>query len=101
MPPPHALAPPPVAQGTCQVTIFSEANFAGAGVPTTEEQPRLSESGWQNQIASIQVQCGTWDFYSDENFGGETMRLTAGPYPALPPEWTKRIGSFMCVQSGG
>jgi len=105
MPPPHAvaLAPqsPPAQQGTCQVTIFSETNFAGTGVPTGDEQPRLSESGWQNQIASIQVQSGTWDFYSEENFGGEAMRLTPGPYAALAPEWTKRIGSFMCVQPGG
>ena len=103
LPPPQAvaLAPPPPPQGTCQVTIFSESNFAGTGVPTSEEQPRLSESGWQNQIASIQVQSGTWDFYSEENFGGETMRLAPGPYPALTPEWTKHIGSFMCVAPGG
>jgi hypothetical protein len=26
------------------------------------------------------------------------MRLDPGPYPNLPPEWTKRIGSFQCVQ---
>src|SRR5262249_37076462 len=71
------------------------------GVPTGDEQPRLSESGWQNQIASIQVQSGTWDFYSEENFGGEAMRLTPGPYAALAPEWTKRIGSVMCGPPGG
>jgi len=28
------------------------------------------------------------------------MRLAAGSYPMLAPEWSKRIGSFMCVQPG-
>ena len=87
-------------QGSCEVTIFSEGNFAGTGVTTGEEQPQLSQSGWQNQIASIQVNSGTWDFFNDENFAGQTMRLQPGPYQDLGPEWTKKIGSFQCVQPG-
>ena len=103
MPPPQAaalVAPPPVPQGSCEVTIFSDMNFAGTGVTTGEEQPQLSQSGWQNQIASVQVKSGTWDFFSDQQFTGNTMRLQPGPYQDLGPEWTKRIGSFMCVQPG-
>jgi len=92
--------PPPMPQGSCEVTIFSDPNFAGTGVTTGDEQPQLSQSGWQNQIASIQVKSGTWDFFSDENFGGTTMRLQPGPYQDLGPEWTKKIGSFMCIQPG-
>jgi hypothetical protein len=103
IPPPQAVAltpPPPIPQGSCEVTIFSEGNFAGTGVTTGDEQPTLSQSGWQNQIASIQVKSGTWDFFSDENFGGQAMRLPPGPYQDLGPEWTKKIGSFQCVQPG-
>lgn len=103
MPPPQAaalVAPPPVPQGSCEVTIYSDPAFAGTGVTTGEEQPTLSQSGWQNQIASIQVKSGTWDFFSDENFTGNTMRLQPGPYQDLGPDWTKKIGSFMCVQPG-
>jgi hypothetical protein len=103
MPPPQAaalVAPPPVPQGTCEVTIYSDASFGGTGVSTGEEQPTLSQSGWQNQIASVQVKSGTWDFFTDENFAGNTMRLPPGPYQDLGPEWTKKIGSFMCVQPG-
>ena len=103
MPPPQAAAlvmPPPVAQGSCEVTIYSEPSFAGTGVTTSEEQPALSQSGWQNQIASIEVKSGTWDFFSDENFAGNTMRLAPGPYQDLGPEWDKKIGSFMCIQGG-
>ncbi len=103
MPPPQAVAlaaPPPVPPGSCAVTIFSEPNFAGTGVTTGDEQPQLSQSGWQNQIASIQVKSGTWDFFTDESFTGNTMRLQPGPYQDLGPEWTKKIGSFMCIQPG-
>ena len=64
----------------------------------SDEQPRLNENGWQNQIASVKVAAGTWDFFSDPEFTGETMRLKPGDYPNLGPEWTKKAGSFMCVQ---
>jgi hypothetical protein len=104
-PPPAQLAalppPPPLpAQGTCQLTIFSDANFAGTSAPTGDNQPNLSESGWQDEISSIQVQAGTWDFFTDDDYGGNTMRLIAGAYPMLTPDWDKKINSFMCVAPG-
>lgn len=95
------VAPPPVAStGRCELTIFAEPGFAGLNAPTGEDQPRLGDLGWKNQIASVQVQAGTWDFFSEDEFAGESMRLAPGPYPQLGPDWTKRIGSFMCVQGG-
>jgi hypothetical protein len=104
-PPPAKVAtlpPPPVlAQaGNCQLTIYAEAEFAGLAAPTTDNQPLLSETGWKDEISSIQVQAGTWDFFSAENFGGESIRMAAGSYPMLTQEWNKRIGSFMCVDPG-
>jgi hypothetical protein len=96
LPPPPAL----MQTGNCQATIFADPNFGGLSAPTSDNQPVLSQTGWQNEISSIQIQSGTWDFFSGENFGGESMRLTSGQYPALAPEWTKRIGSFMCVAPG-
>ncbi|MGP0090322.1 MAG: hypothetical protein ACLPKB_10265 [Xanthobacteraceae bacterium] len=48
----------------------------------------------------LQVQSGTWDFFSDDDFGGNTMRLTAGTYPTLTPDWGKKINSFTCVEPG-
>jgi hypothetical protein len=102
-PPPQQAAtlPPPPATaegGECQTTIYSEANFAGNSAPTGNSQPILSTTGWRNEIASIVVAAGTWDFFADENFGGESLRLTPGTYPRLPPEWTRHIGSFMCTK---
>jgi hypothetical protein len=93
--------PPPLAQGgECRTTIYSEPNFAGNSAPTGDSQPILSTTGWRNEIASIVVGAGAWDFFADENFGGESLRLSPGTYPTLPPEWTRRIGSFMCVEPG-
>ena len=93
------VSPPPVPQGgTCEISIFSEPNFAGTNATASDEQPNLDEIGWQNQIASVQVQSGTWDFFSDQQFTGETMRLGPGEYADLGPQWTKKAGSFMCVQ---
>src|ERR1035437_7946420 len=80
----------------CELLIYSEANFKGLSAPVDENQTSLSEDGWQNEIASLQIKSGTWDFYSDEDYAGEMMRLSAGSYPTLDPKWTKHIGSFMC-----
>jgi hypothetical protein len=104
-PPPAQVAtlpppPPPAENGVCQTTIYAEPNFAGNSAPTGDNQPSLSQTGWRNEISSIVVGAGTWDFFSDENFGGESMRLAPGTYATLSAEWTKRIGSFMCVQPG-
>ncbi len=104
-PPPAQVAelPPATAfaqNGTCEVTIYAEPEFGGQSAPTSDSQPALSEAGWKNEISSIQVQAGTWDFFSAENFGGESVRLSSGSYPMLAPEWNKRIGSFMCVEPG-
>jgi len=97
LPPPP---PPPSENGACQTTIYSEPNFSGNSAPTGDGQPNLSQTGWRNEISSIVVGAGTWDFFSDENFGGESLRLPPGTYPTLSADWTKRIGSFMCVQPG-
>jgi hypothetical protein len=100
-PPPRTVAlvaPPPLPQGGCEISIFSEPDFRGTNATANDEQPVLSEIGWQNQIASVQVKSGTWDFFSDPEFTGETMRLQPGDYPDLGPQWTKHSGSFMCVQ---
>jgi hypothetical protein len=101
-PPPRTVAfvaPPPMPQGgACEISIYSEPGYGGANATANDEQPNLGEIGWQNQIASVKVAAGTWDFFSDQQFTGETMRLQPGEYPDLGAEWSKRAGSFMCVQ---
>lgn len=93
-----AAAGPATAQGACEITIYSEPRFASAAVPTSDDQPKLSESGWQNQIASLQIKSGTWELFTEEQYNGSAMRLAPGSYPDLEPEWRKKINSFMCVE---
>ena len=94
---PAVASPVPAAPATgCELLIYSETNFKGLSAPVDENQSSLSKDGWQNEIASVQIKSGTWDFYSDEDYAGEMMRLSAGSYPTLDPKWSKHIGSFMC-----
>jgi hypothetical protein len=94
--PPQPPAPPQNA--SCDLTIFGEPNFGGGSAPTGQSQPDVAASGWQNAISSIQIQSGIWDFFTDANFSGESMRLQAGQYATLPQGWNKKIASFQCVQ---
>jgi hypothetical protein len=94
------MAPAPAQERTasgCEVAIYADANFAGQATATVENQPRLGDVGWKGQIASVQVKGGTWDFFSDDDYGGQTMRLPPGEYTQLGPQWTKQISSFMCL----
>jgi hypothetical protein len=97
---PTTVAPCPVCPvQACIVSIFGEQNLQGMTVETRDNQPRLDLSGWQNQISSIMVKSGTWDFFPDLEYrGGPPLRLAPGSYAILEPNWTKRIGSFMCVR---
>ena len=84
----------------CLVSVFAEPNLTGMTTETRDNQPRLDLNGWQNQISSIMVKSGTWEFYPDLEYRGAppVLRLVPGSYPVLEPLWTKRIGSFMCVR---
>ena len=82
----------------CLVAVYADPNLTGLSVETDQNQPRLDQSQWQNQISSIMVKSGTWDFYPELEFRGQPLRLSAGSFPVLEPQWTKRIGSFMCVR---
>lgn len=99
--PPSIPVVPPTPQAGCDIAIYAEANFGGVSSETGEDQPQLGEVGWGGEIASIEIKAGTWDFYSEEQFAGDTIRLGPGPYPVLPGDWTKRIYSFMCTDPAG
>jgi hypothetical protein len=43
------------------------------------------------------VTTGTWDLYSEPNYGGQMVRLAPGQYDELQA-WDKQISSFMCAQ---
>jgi hypothetical protein len=85
-----------MAQG-CLVEIYSQVAFTGMSSDVAADQPRLSEYGWDKQISSLDVKSGTWDFYSEADYGGQMVRLPPGQYQNLEG-WDKQISSFMCTQ---
>ena len=80
--------------------MFAEAGLKGTSSPTTEDQASLDEVGWKNAIGSVMVKAGTWEFYSEDNYGGAAMRLAPGSSGQLPADWDKKISSFQCITSG-
>jgi len=102
VPPPVVVTPvepvAPVVPLACELTLFPEPNLAGVSEDVTEDQPNLEEVDWGNAVGSISVKAGIWEFYEQADFGGDVMRLTPGPYPDLGEKWTKKIGSFQCIQ---
>jgi hypothetical protein len=85
-----------MAQG-CLVEIYSQVAFTGMSSDVAADQPRLSEYGWDKQISSLDVKSGTWDFYSEADYGGQMVRLPPGKYENLEG-WDKEISSLMCTQ---
>lgn len=92
-PAPRLTAPEP--RRGCEIINYDDADFRGAEWRVNSDQPALGE--WDKRIASIQVNAGTWDFFLDENYGGEVMRLAPGQYRDLA-DWTRQISSMMCLQ---
>ena len=86
-----------MAQG-CLVDIYSQVAFTGTSSDVAADQPRLSDYGWDKQISSLDVKSGTWDFYSEPDYGGQMVRLPPGQYANLEG-WDKQISSFMCTQT--
>ena len=84
----------------CLVAVYADPNLTGPALETADNQPRLDQNGLQYQISSIIVKGGTWEFYPDLEYRGgpPVLRLAPGSYVVLEPQWTKRIGSFMCVR---
>ena len=85
-----------MAQG-CLVEIYSQVTFTGMSSDVAADQPRLSDYGWDKQISSLDLKSGTWDFYSEPDYGGQVVRLPPGRYENLEG-WDKLISSFMCAQ---
>jgi len=82
----------------CEIKGFSEPDLGGESFTTGDNYPTMDE--WTNQVASVEVVSGTWELFTEAEYGGETIRLTPGPYKQLGDAWAYQIASFMCVQPG-
>lgn len=60
-----------------EVTLHSNQNFQGKSLGTNNAIADLSKYGFNNITSSIQVQSGTWRFYTGKNFQGKFIELEA------------------------
>ena len=88
----------PAAEGACDLTIYEHPNFKGMAAANQEDRPTLEDSGWKDAISSIEVKSGIWDFFTEDNYRGEAMRLKPGQYATLHA-FSQKIGSLMCNRS--
>ncbi len=66
-----------------QVTLFAETNFQGAAVVITEAVADLRQLRFNDQASSAIVEGGTWTFYLDVNYQGQSADLAPGKYVDL------------------
>jgi hypothetical protein len=80
----------------CRVKVYWDANFGGESW-TTDHDVNWVGDHWNDQISSIKVFSGVWEFYWDTQYGGESMRLHPGRYSYVGDHWNDQISSFRCV----
>ena len=80
----------------CQLAAYSDPDFGGEILRSTHELQRL-RGIWNDQISSIVIASGTWEFFEHDVFGGQVLRLKPGLYARLD-RWDDRISSFRCVE---
>jgi len=79
------------------VEIFVDSQFSGTSSGNlNQDYPSVGEF-WNDQISSIKVYTGTWEFFEHTNFQGRSFRLTPGEYPWVTYEWNDLISSFKRV----
>ncbi|HTZ34713.1 MAG TPA: beta/gamma crystallin-related protein [Stellaceae bacterium] len=93
-----APAAPAKAQVGCDVIVYWDANFRGESWRTQRDQPYVGDH-WNDQISSIRILSGYWEFFWDINYGGERLRLAPGDYAFVGNHWNDQISSFRCLHS--
>jgi hypothetical protein len=84
------------AQAGCSATVYFDANFRGESWHVRGDVPWVGNH-WNDQISSVRIESGVWDFYFDKDYGGESERLRPGDYAFVGPHWNDQISSFRCV----
>lgn len=80
------------------VEIFVDSNFSGATSGVLDQDYSSIGDFWNDQISSIKVYSGTWEFFEHGNFQGRSFRLTPGKYSWVTNEWNDLISSFKQVE---
>ncbi|HLY95941.1 MAG TPA: beta/gamma crystallin-related protein, partial [Sideroxyarcus sp.] len=76
-----------------EVTVFKQPEFTGDKLTLRRDTNNLSGAGFQDQISSVVVHSGRWQFCSQPDFNGDCVTLGPGEYPQLARSMNHRIES--------
>jgi len=82
------------------VEIFVDSNFSGTSSGVLAQGYSSIGDFWNDQISSIKVYDGTWEFFEHANFQGRSFQLTPGEYAWVTSEWNDLVSSFKQVEPG-
>ena len=87
----------PARAAGCEITVYWDANFGGESWQTDRNEGFVG-SHWNDQISSIVISSGIWEFFWDADYRGEFMELRPGRYAYVGDHWNDQISSFRCVR---
>jgi len=76
-----------------EVTVFKQPQFTGDQLTLRRDTTNLAGAGFQDQISSLVVRSGRWQFCSQPQFNGDCIVLGPGEYPQLAQNMNHRIES--------
>jgi hypothetical protein len=91
---PWPAADPENSRG-CVIQVFWDAEYGGESWTVSDDTPWVGDR-WNDQISSVKVIAGLWDFYWDAQFEGEVFRTGPGDYSYVGDHWNDQLSSFRC-----
>jgi hypothetical protein len=82
-----------VGAAAAEVIVYKQPNFAGEALTLRGAATNLGDRGFLDQVSSITVGSGEWQFCTQPDFRGECVTLGRGQYPRLEQNLNHRIES--------
>jgi hypothetical protein len=76
-----------------EITLFKQPNFSGEALTLRDDATHLGNRGFLDQVSSIDVKSGQWQFCTQPDFKGDCVVLDRGRYPSLEQTLNHRIES--------
>ncbi|MEH2418904.1 beta/gamma crystallin-related protein [Nostoc sp.] len=67
-------------QGGAAVTLYNDRDFGGDSFQSGTNMSNLNRTAYNDQASSIKITGGTWRFWTDANFTGQSKALGSGSY---------------------
>ena len=87
------LALAAAASGAAEITLYENANFAGAQLTLRGWTKDVTGTGFNDRASSIVVTSGRWELCTEADFRGTCAVFTRGEYPVIDGRLNDRISS--------